>query len=579
MSLVDRIKPESCSIYTFMENLLKGVYQIPTFQRKIVWDKDNVKYLWDSIFNFYPIGSILLWRTDTKLQDHRAISGHVIKKDIERTEYLYILDGQQRTNSILSAIEGGEIEGKGDFDPTLYVDISKMGEDEEDIDYRDRFLFWDEIDDTKLKRNAPKKRRFEGGLIIRLKDIKEDFEKVESKLIENGYTDYSDEMRQNLRELRRVFDNYRIATIELRGITVPEVCVIFRRINIAGKDLDIFDIVVAKTYRQRKEDCEGFYLRELVDNFKERMIGGNFENVDDKTFLQMLGVLITENLPESGVWNVTDRYLNEIETEHIEAVWDEAQVAMLKLFDYFDNHMRLKGPALIPFRYFYMTLVSYFYGNPKPDYDLLRKYYWFYSFHDEELLRNTTHMKSHIRELSSAKNGGDIKFPKFIIDKQALRTASYSSRGRLSRAILSLFSSQEPKDWKHVKKSVINEVYYLLTDKPNLHHVFPVDYIDTNPGENRLDKDSLMNIVYLPQITNIEIGNKNPIQYIKDYPYLPEILDCHLLPYDLVKWANQDSSPKNALDLFIEERVENVIRKLKEELSGVEMEAIDIKTE
>lgn len=37
-SHVDRIKPDSYGITTHLENLRRGKYRIPTFQRNAVWD-------------------------------------------------------------------------------------------------------------------------------------------------------------------------------------------------------------------------------------------------------------------------------------------------------------------------------------------------------------------------------------------------------------------------------------------------------------------------------------------------------------------------------------------------------------
>ncbi|WP_416212026.1 DUF262 domain-containing protein [Nostoc sp. ChiVER01] len=55
----ERIKPDSQSIALYLESLLSNKYQIPTFQRDVVWEKENVKKLWDSIYKFYPYGLIL----------------------------------------------------------------------------------------------------------------------------------------------------------------------------------------------------------------------------------------------------------------------------------------------------------------------------------------------------------------------------------------------------------------------------------------------------------------------------------------------------------------------------------------
>lgn len=81
MNYSDRIKPTDKSIYSYLEDLLKRNYQIPTFQREVVWEKENVKKLWDSIYKFYPLGSVLIWKTDLQLQNHREIGGHIISDD------------------------------------------------------------------------------------------------------------------------------------------------------------------------------------------------------------------------------------------------------------------------------------------------------------------------------------------------------------------------------------------------------------------------------------------------------------------------------------------------------------------
>ncbi|AEV97742.1 protein of unknown function DUF262 [Niastella koreensis GR20-10] len=78
MNYTDRILPTNKGLTTFLDELLNKNYQIPTFQREVVWERENVKKLWDSIYKFYPLGSILIWKTDLKLQNHRQIGGHLI---------------------------------------------------------------------------------------------------------------------------------------------------------------------------------------------------------------------------------------------------------------------------------------------------------------------------------------------------------------------------------------------------------------------------------------------------------------------------------------------------------------------
>jgi len=586
MNFTDRIRPTDKGITTYLDELENLDFQIPTFQRDVVWEKENVKKLWDSIYKFYPLGSILVWKTDIKLQNHRKIGGHKISEGtFSRSEYQYILDGQQRTTSLLTSLYGGTIEGQDGFDPSVYIDLTIEDEtDTDDDSYKKRFLYWDEINDKEgnFKRNTGRQNKFNAGLIVKLLSIKNDFGSVERSLVESEYDDYKDydhSIREQLRRLKQVLDNYRLSFIELKGIQVSEVCQIFERINQAGKPLDIFDIVVAKTFRPESSEEQGFYLREYIDGFR-KLNNSNFLQISDFDYLQIIAILIRENIEESEIWNITPRYLNDIKTEQIEEIWEPAKKAINKTFDFFENTLNIKGPQLIPYRYFYLTIAAYFFNNDNPDYNYLKKYFWFYSFHNDDLLSNTGDVNSHIKFLDSQKNTGSYTFPRFLIDKETLRNSSYSSKGRLSRAILSLYASKQPKDWKYIDRNVIVDNFFFSTDKPNLHHIFPTNYISQNPGANELNNNSLMNIAYLTQITNLEISDKNPLNYIQDYDSNSEfesVIKNHILPIELLQWARLDSMPSDALDQFIEKRVDLVIDELKKNMDGVNIEVIDTK--
>jgi hypothetical protein len=585
MSYIDRIYPTNKGITTYLDELLAKNYQIPTFQREVVWEKENVKKLWDSIYKFYPLGSILIWKTELKLQNHREIGGHEITdQNYTRSEYQYILDGQQRTTSLLTSIHGGKIENKPNFDPTLYVDLTIINNNETDDErYKDRFLFWEEIDDKNgiFRRNIGRKKKYEEGLIVKLHDIKFNFGNIERKLVEHVQTelkDYDHPVRIELRRLKEILDNYRISFIEIKGIQVSEVCQIFERINQAGKPLSIYDIVVAKTFKPKIDSEDGFYLRELIDNFKN-LNTSQFLDIGDIDYLQILAILINQNIPDNKIRNITDRYLNEIKTEQIKTIWEDAKNAILKTFDFFENHLHIKTPYLIPYRYFYFTISSYFYKNIEPNYEFLKQYFWFYSLHNEDLLSNTTDLFDHLEFLNLEKGKKEYEFVHFLIDKEKLRSASYSSKGRLSRAILSLYSNQIPKDWEYCDREVLVQNFFFSTDKPNLHHVFPTnsEYIINNKNINKIDSDSLMNIVYLTQITNIIINNKNPLDYIKNYdkPDFEKILSSHLLSNEILRWSRLEEMPPNALDVFIESRVSFIIEHLKDKLQNISFDIID----
>jgi len=133
MSNLNReIESDVIKIYTFVkERLSKDKIIIPTFQREFVWEPENILKLWDSIFRFYPIGSILYWVTDSYLHTHRKLGGFEFPHDEDTIrkfkEWSYILDGQQRATSLLVSLLGGKgkIKDNSTFDYTLYFDATK----------------------------------------------------------------------------------------------------------------------------------------------------------------------------------------------------------------------------------------------------------------------------------------------------------------------------------------------------------------------------------------------------------------------------------------------------------------------
>jgi hypothetical protein len=512
---------------------------------------------------------------------HREIGGHPLSDESTSKEFHYLLDGQQRTTALLTSIYGGRIKGHDGHDPALYVNLKiEHSYEVEDESWRERFLFWDEIDDRggALRRNVGRKRDYDDGLIVKLADIVHRYQELEERLELGGHS-YRDLPRVQLRRFKQVIDNYKLSFIELRGIEVAEVCQIFERINQAGQPLSMFDIVVAKTFRPAVDGERGFYLRGLFEDFRRTLErdGSRYSTIDDMTLLQVLAVLVRDRFPDSGVHNITDTYLNVLRTEHLEGVWEDAKTTIRKVFDFLDNHLRLPGPALVPYRYFYMSLAPYFFRNDKPDYELLKRYFWYFSFHNEDLLSNTTHLRDHIQRLNNAKEGNGFGFDRFLIDRDRLRRTTYSARGRLSRAILALYANQDPKDWQHPDRSVLTTVYYTLTDQPNLHHIFPLDFCEKQLGEHGRYADSMLNIAYLTQITNLQISNKNPLEYLKAYigDDFESVQRTHMLPDVLINWAHAEEMPKDALDIFVEERLGLLLSYLSNYLSGIQFEIID----
>ncbi|KVF05623.1 hypothetical protein WJ05_27900 [Burkholderia vietnamiensis] len=582
-NIQDRIKPTNDTITQYLGDIQKGAYQIPTFQRDVVWEQDRVKKLWDSVYKFYPLGSILVWRTQLKLHSHRGIGGHLLPPTHDLLEYRYLLDGQQRTTSLYTSIYGGKIEGRPNFDPTVYIDLTiPLTDATDDESYRQRFLFWDEIDDRNgtYNRNSVRQDRYNQRLIVKLLDVIAVQGDVEESLDNAGYVFKSPE-RAQLRRISQVLTQYRLSFIELNGIEVSEVCQIFERVNQAGKDLSIFDIVVAKTYRPAGEanKVPEFYLRDLIQRFRDVDLAGSaYSDLDDLTFLQMLAACVRlhqKAIPggKVSINNVTDPYLNELRASDIEAVWEDARSAMAQAIGFLDNTLHLTTPRLVPSRYIYMVLAGYIFRNPDFRRSLMERYFWFTVFHDQNLLPGTTKMLEHTDTLRAGDGAAFFK-DGFQLDKNRLRDVEYSARSALAHAVLALYANQQPRDWRDGHSPVLTSVYYSATDKPNLHHVFPLNFIANSDLEDLELVHSMMNIAYIPQITNLNISDQNPVHYLDRYVGKSDeervafraVLKEHFIPTCLLDWHQQQHLAPDALRRFVEERLNLVVSAITDKL-------------
>lgn len=75
-------------------------YALPVFQRGYVWNREQVRQLMNSLYKGYPIGSLLIWVTQTNIDEIKEPEG-----GYPGIVYL-ILDGQQRITTLYGIIRG-----------------------------------------------------------------------------------------------------------------------------------------------------------------------------------------------------------------------------------------------------------------------------------------------------------------------------------------------------------------------------------------------------------------------------------------------------------------------------------------
>lgn len=87
-------------ISTLLDHIDSGHMALPEFQRGYVWNRDQVRGLFDSLYRRHPVGGLLVWATESKTTAHRG-DGPRVAGVVN-----LLLDGQQRMTSLYGAVRG-----------------------------------------------------------------------------------------------------------------------------------------------------------------------------------------------------------------------------------------------------------------------------------------------------------------------------------------------------------------------------------------------------------------------------------------------------------------------------------------
>ena len=87
-------------IATIIDHIDNGHIALPEFQRGYVWNRTQVRGLFDSLYRRHPVGGLLTWATESESADHRGegqLAAGIVK---------LLLDGQQRVTSLYGVVRG-----------------------------------------------------------------------------------------------------------------------------------------------------------------------------------------------------------------------------------------------------------------------------------------------------------------------------------------------------------------------------------------------------------------------------------------------------------------------------------------
>jgi hypothetical protein len=525
-------EPQSRTFSALLSDIEKGQIQIPQFQRDFVWDMKKSASLIDSIVKGYPIGTLILWKTRERFRMVRRIGGVELPEPDEGDFVDFVLDGQQRLTSLFASLKGVKVEREGgriDDYAEMYVDLGANEGDQVVI--------------TDISEREPRE-------LIRIKE-----------LLYGGLTllaKYPRKHHENLQEYKRRIESYNFSVIQIREAPINAATEIFTRINVGGKPLSLFEIMVAKTFEPNRD----FDLSEKFDGLIDDLESVDYETVSDASVLQTVSLILSGECKRSVILNLDKRSFID--------VWDKAADAIKAAVDYFRGYFRIPVSQLLPYNALIVPFAYFFHHHPdRPTGDMqryLEDFFWrcalsgrYSSGVEGKLAQDVKRIDLILEDHLPEYDWPIDTSPSFI------RENGWFSAGRsYVKAILCVYAYQLPKSFVDNSIIHISNDWLKQVNSKNYHHFFPRAYL-RNKGRDEDEINHVLNITIVDDFLNKrKIQAKSPSRYMKEFTkndHLAETMQTHLI-MNLPRFGVWDDD----YDKFLSERAKAVSRQLKKRI-------------
>lgn len=526
-------EPQSITFSTLLHDIEKGIIKIPQFQRDFVWSKEQSAKLLDSIIKGYPIGTFILWETNERLRSIRNIGGANLPETPEGAKVQYVLDGQQRMTSLFASLKGFTIkrsDKKNDDFEEIYVDLA-ANED-------DPVIITDIIGREQHE-------------VIKLKD-----------LLFGGISvlfDYPNYSHSLLEDYQNRLRTYRFSTILLRDATIDVATEVFTRLNVGGRALAVFEIMVAKTY----DDKRNFDLSEKYDEVKDKLEEVGYGTIPAIVFLQTMALL------QKG--ECAKKHILKLDRQKFIDMWPDVVEAVELTIDYFRNYYRIPVSRILPYNALVVPFAYFFYYHPdKPESEMknrLESFFWRVALSERYSSSLESKLMQDKRRIDKILSDEQPKYD-YHVDvspNSIIENGWFSANRSYIKSILCLYAYQEPKSFNDHSIVRISNDWLKQANSKNYHHFFPRAFLKKQ-GEDEYYANHILNITIVDDFLNKrKIIAKAPSVYMKTFKEqndsLEETMKTHLID-DIATFGIWDDD----YETFFWKRAEIVSKELNKRL-------------
>lgn len=529
MKMPKQITLENPKVNNLVQRIEAGEVKVPPLQRPFVWKQDQIIALLESIYNEYPIGSILWWETNETLASERNIAGFKLPQKPESHPFYYVLDGQQRLSSLY-----------GVFCTDRTVDAT---DDEYKVDHN----IFDIYFDCNNKKFVPAGNKQNGETYLELKALFDPAKYAEALMAAPVAA------RAIISELYNKFTNYEVPIIITKKRDFSEVGMIFERVNNTGTRLDLFDLMVALTW------TTDFHLQNEFKEIHTILQKKNFDEIKKKVLLQCLSVILKESCKT--------KVITSLKGQDIRDNIGILKESLKKTIDFLSTELKIGSREVLPHAHQVVPLCYLFAKLTMPNPDqikAIKQWFWKTSFSTRYSSGTDSSVDEDVmyfKDLIENNNVHCFEDLKHAVTPEILKTTKFLRSNPFSRAFVVLLGNKVPLNLTNASCVDVGEAISSFNQK-EYHHVFPVAFLDKK-GVSSEKINSLCNFCLLPADSNKLILDKAPSEYFdKIIPKnkYKDILQSNLLPITKDIYSNDD------YEKFLDERSQKILEFIEEQL-------------
>lgn len=506
-----------------------GQVKIPQFQRKFVWGIKASAKLLDSIIKGYPIGTFIYWRTNERLRAVRNL-GNIELPEPKDGEYVnFVLDGQQRLTSLFASLKGVEItdeHGKVSDYSEMYIDLTASEDGEIII--------------TDISKKKPQS-------FIKVTDL------MEGSL--TMLVAFPAEYHSIIERYKKIIQSYTFSVINLKNAPIDVATEVFTRLNVGGKALTLFEIMVAKTYDAQRE----FDLSMKYDELLEELSNSHYDTIPSATVLQVVSMLLEKDC--------TRKEILKLDKKRFIDIWEEATNCIKQSVDFFRSY-GIAVSRILPYNALIVPFSYFFYHHKKNPTGEMKKrledFFWRASLGFRYSSAVEGKLAQDIEKIDTIIKGEMPKYEWSInINEEYVENNGWFSTGKaFIKAILCLYAKQKPRSFDNNLDVIIDNSWLKVASSKNYHHFFPKSWLKKNYKDwDYHYVNHIVNITIVDDFLNKRtIKTKAPKVYMKTFDRqnedLKKTMKSHLIDID------KDGIWENDYDTFYHSRLKRISRAL-----------------